>query len=119
MLRGSAGNVGVIPREIAEALSGRQFESLREFREAFWKAVAKSRYADEFQQINKRNLTRMREGWAPIVPASQVADGQFKYVLHHRRPISQGGGVYDLDNLAVVTPRYHDEVLEPTFHYDR
>lgn len=119
MLRGSEGNVGVIPREVAVGLSGRQFGSLRNFREAFWRAVADSRYGAEFQRVNVRNLTRMRKGWAPLVSASQMSEGQFKYVLHHKRPISQGGGVYDLDNLAVLTPRYHDEVLDPRFHFGR
>ncbi len=46
----------------------------------------------------------------------QRAGGHVKYILHHKTPISQGGGVYDLDNLIVVTPRYHSEILDPTYH---
>ena len=41
------------------------------------------------------------------------------YNLHHVTPIHEGGGVYDLNNIYVVTPRYHQEILDPTYHYDR
>lgn len=119
VLRGTQGSIGVIPREVTDHLSGRRFASFREFREAFWMEIANSPYAAEFQKINSRNLARMRAGWAPLVDASQMFEGQFRYVLHHRRPISQGGGVYDLSNLIIVTPRYHEEILNKVFHGGR
>ncbi|MFR5451681.1 MAG: HNH endonuclease signature motif containing protein [Roseburia hominis] len=36
--------------------------------------------------------------------------------LHHIIPINQGGSVYSVDNLVVVTPRYHAEILIPEVH---
>ena len=35
-LKGSHGNYGNIPKQVAEKLNGRQFKSFDEFREAFW-----------------------------------------------------------------------------------
>ncbi len=119
ILRGREGTADLIPREIGERLSGRQFASLRKFREAFWREVADSPYAAEFQRINVRNLARMRKGWAPLVDASQVYKGQYRFVLHHRIPILQGGGVYELDNLLTSSRRFHREVLDSVFHAGR
>ena len=33
------------------------------------------------------------------------------YQLHHKTPINQGGAVYDIDNIFIVTPRYNKEIL--------
>jgi len=41
----------------------------------------------------------------------------FLAVLHHKTPINQGGSVYDVDNLYIVTPKYHKEILDPAYHY--
>ncbi|EPH2777972.1 TPA: HNH endonuclease [Klebsiella pneumoniae] len=30
-----------------------------------------------------------------------------KYEIHHIKPIEEGGGVYDIDNLRIVTPKLH------------
>ncbi len=59
----------------------------------------------------------MANGYAPLVVASQRYGGGRTYVLHHRIPIQHGGGVYDLGNLLVATPRYHREVLAGSYHY--
>jgi hypothetical protein len=114
-LRGTAGNAGRIPPQIAEQLRGQQFKSLDAFREQFWRTVA----ADEnlASQFSTANQSRMREGLAPIAMKSQQLGEQTSYILHHVQPIQQGGGVVDLDNLVVVTPRYHKEILEPGYHY--
>lgn len=37
---------------------------------------------------------------APTALKSQWLEGQIKYHLHHAKPIHDGGGVYDLDNLS-------------------
>ena len=39
------------------------------------------------------------------------------YVLHHKVPIHAGGGVYDLDNLIVVTPQMHQQILDTSYHF--
>ena len=37
-----------------------------------------------------------------------------KFQIHHVVAIEHGGGVYDIDNFKIVTPRLHDEI-----HYRR
>ncbi|WP_390900307.1 HNH endonuclease signature motif containing protein [Serratia ficaria] len=32
-------------------------------------------------------------------------EGRDKYEIHHVNPISEGGAVYDIDNLRVLTPK--------------
>jgi hypothetical protein len=59
----------------------------------------------------------MSTGLAPIALENQWLGENKSYVLHHKTPIQQGGGVYDLNNLVVVTPRYHKEILDPAYHY--
>ena len=116
-LRGSNGVAGRIPGQIAEALNGRTFNSFDEFRSELWRSVANDpALANQFSTSNQR---LMANGNAPIAPTSQQINGQRTYQLHHTQPINQGGGVYDIDNLVVVTPRYHQEVLAPGYHYGR
>ena len=58
----------------------------------------------------------MQNGGAPIVMDGQKINGGFTYQLHHVIPINQGGMVYNLDNIVIVTPRYHAEILIPSYH---
>lgn len=37
-------------------------------------------------------------------------------MLHHKTPIQHGGGVYDIDNIVIVSPRYHLDVLDRSRH---
>lgn len=84
---------------------------------AFWREVGNSKYANEFAiDGDMTNIYRMRNGCSPYVADSQACDGRIYYELHHQTPINQGGEVYDLDNLLVTTPRYHAEILEPSYH---
>lgn len=113
-LKGRHGNAGKIPGQIARQLQGEQFKNFGEFREAFWRAVAADpSLSSQFRSSNQAN---MREGRAPKVARSQAVGKNNAYVLHHVKPIQHGGGVYDMDNIIVVTPRYHQEVLDPTYH---
>ncbi len=41
------------------------------------------------------------------------------YELHHKKPIWDGGDVYNLDNLVIVSPRYHQEILDKDYHFQR
>ena len=114
-LRGSQGNAGFVPAQIAQRLAGRSFRNFDELRKAFWQEVAAdANLAKGFKQID---LERMKGGGAPSVDPSQALGGRANYELHHARPIQHGGEVYDIDNIVVVTPRYHKEVLEPAYHY--
>jgi RHS repeat-associated protein len=114
---GSHGNLARIPRQAADRLAGREFSTFDDFRSEFWTTVAET--PELAAQFSSRNVARMLEGNAPFAPTSQALPGQRTYQLHHRTPISQGGPVYDLDNLLITTPRYHREVLDATYHSGR
>ena len=114
MMHGSQGNVGVIPKEIADKMRGRQYSNFDAFREDFWKTVADSSYASEF---SNSNIGRMRNGRAPKVVLDQTYGQLESYILHHKTPIHAGGEVYNLDNLAIVTPRMHQEILDKAYHF--
>ncbi|MEU7304776.1 DUF6531 domain-containing protein, partial [Streptomyces sp. NPDC007206] len=116
-LRGSEGNAGKIPGQVARALQGRQFNNFKEFRAAFWEEV--SQHPELAEQFSPSGQTAMSEGKAPFTVQGQQAGGRGRYELHHVQPIQRGGGVYDLDNIIVVTPRYHKEVLEGGYHFGK
>jgi RHS repeat-associated protein len=116
-LRGTHGNAGRIPESVARVLRGQMFEDFRAFRQAFWKAVAAD--PDASQMFAPNEQVWMRRGAAPLADLEQRFHGQRKYILHHIQPIQSGGGVYDMGNLAVVTPRYHQEILDPARHFGK
>ncbi|WP_399932153.1 DUF6531 domain-containing protein [Streptomyces kanamyceticus] len=116
-LRGSEGNAGRIPGQVARGLQGRQFKTFNDFRSAFWEEVSK--HPDIAKQFSKSGQTAMAGGNSPFVLAAQAEPGQYRYVLHHLQPIQRGGGVYDLDNLVVITPRYHKEILDRGYHFGK
>lgn len=116
-IRGTQGNAGRIPESVAQQLRGRSFASRREFRETFWKTVADDpALAAHF---GSSNVTLMRRGKAPFAARTQRYGGHERYVLHHRTPVSRGGAVYDPDNIMLATPRYHQEVLDGSYHFGR
>jgi len=113
-LRGSHGNAGRIPGQIARQLEGQQFNTFDDFREAFWTAVGNDpKLASEFP----RSISRMQEGKAPFVHNTQYVGKVTNYALHHLTPIQHGGGVYDMRNIVVVTPRFHRDILDRGYHY--
>ncbi len=96
-----------IPAQIADKLSGREFSSFKAFRRAFWRAVATEQgLIEQFTQLNKIDI---RDGWSPSAPLSEQVGSRKKYEIHHVMPISEGGSVYDLDNLRILTPKKHIE----------
>jgi hypothetical protein len=104
-LIGASSGVGVpIPTDVADALRGREFKSFDAFRAALWKAVSGSTAADQFV---KQSVGRMRTGRAPRVRKADRVGGRLSYELHHLEKVSEGGGVYDVDNLRINTPRNH------------
>jgi hypothetical protein len=114
-LRGTDRNAGLFPKSVADKLKGKEFKNFDEFRQAFWKEVANDPHLAS--QFELQQVERMREGQAPFVKTTQRLGEQRNYILHHKTPINQGGGVYDMDNLYIVTPRYHKEILDPAYHY--
>lgn len=110
------GQIGIIPNEVRDDLLGKEFKDFDDFREAFWKSVSNSNYSQEF---NTSNINRMKNGKAPFAPSSEAYKGQKKYILHHKQPIGKGGEVYNLDNLLVVSPKMHQQILDPKYHFGK
>jgi hypothetical protein len=107
-LRGTEANAGRFPGQIADTLRGMKFSSFDEFRSEFWRQVAADN--DLAGQFSQANRAIMAQGNAPFALPSQVTGEGFAqrvYNLHHLTPIDAGGGVYDIDNLLIVSPRYH------------
>ncbi|CAI8829083.1 S-type pyocin domain-containing protein [Pseudomonas sp. IT-P294] len=94
-----------IPSQIADQLRGREFANFHRFREAFWKAIAADLTLST--QFNATNIRFLRKGTAPFPIENDQYGGRVKYELHHQLEIAQGGPVYDMDNIVVMTPRRH------------
>ncbi len=114
-LKGTNGNAGVVPSSIAEKMSGGSYKNWDDFRESFWIEVAKSK--ELAGQFSKSNQKRMARGRAPKAVKGQWLGKRGSYELHHRTPVNEGGAVFDMDNLMIVSPRGHKEVLDPDYHY--
>ncbi|MBS3186860.1 MULTISPECIES: S-type pyocin domain-containing protein [unclassified Pseudomonas] len=100
-----------IPAQIADLLRGVEFRNFDAFRRRFWKSVAND--PELSKQFSERDLVRMRKnGNAPLVNDEDIYMSQMTFAIHHVLPISEGGGVYDLSNLRIVTPKVHN-----TIHY--
>ncbi len=108
-LDGASDNIGSpVPTQIADKLRGQEFKNFKKFREAFWKAVASdSKLAGQF---NRQNVGAIQNGKAPYTTKSEQVGNSVKFELHHKVFISEGGEVYDIDNIYVVTPKRHKEI---------
>ncbi|MBN1439776.1 MAG: DUF4157 domain-containing protein, partial [Anaerolineales bacterium] len=95
------GRIGLIPEQIATQLRGQTFNNFDEFRAAFWQAVENDPVLSS--GFNQANRTLMQSGLAPFGPGGQ-------YQLHHITPLENGGPLYDLDNLMVVSDEFHISV---------
>ncbi|WP_459207909.1 S-type pyocin domain-containing protein [Pseudomonas sp. MLB6B] len=102
-------NGAPIPDRIAEALRGMEFKTFDAFRKRFWKTIAND---VEFSELfSEDDLFRMKkEGYAPRVDFIDSYKRHATLVLHHLLPINEGGGVYDIDNIRVVTPAVHHAI---------
>ena len=114
-LRGTERNAGLFPKSIADKLRGKQFTNFDDFKQQFWKAVADE--PSVANQFDANSNQRMQGGLSPFTDVSQQIGGMKNYVLHHKKPINQGGAVYDMDNLYILTPKFHKEILAPAYHY--
>lgn len=94
-----------IPSHIADQLRGRPFSSWRKMREAIWIAIEQD--AELRTHFSAASWEDMKRGAAPVSPAPGRAGARQTFNIHHIRPVAQGGGVYDLDNLVIITPRAH------------
>lgn len=110
------GNGAPIPAHIADKLRGQEFKNFDDFREAPWLEVSKDPVL--MGQFIKSNQDALRRGRSPFTSAEGYYYGPNeiinKYQIHHLVAIEHGGGVYDIDNLRIVTPLLHDDI-----HYRR
>jgi hypothetical protein len=94
-----------IPSQIADKLRGKDFTSFKAFRREFWKSVADDEVLlDQFTLFNKLDI---KNGLSPSVNSSEQVGRRKKLEIHHVTPISEGGSVYDIDNLRILTPKQH------------
>lgn len=97
-----------IPSQIADKLRGKEFNSFDKFREAFWNEVAKD--PTLVKQFSPSNKKRMEGKLAPRARFVDTVGGRRSFEIHHDKPISEGGAVYHIDNLRVLTPKRHIEI---------
>ncbi|MEW5291046.1 S-type pyocin domain-containing protein [Erwinia papayae] len=97
-----------IPSQIAEVLRGREFTSFDAFRRAVWKAASED--PDLNVQFKIQNQQNIANGKSPFVRKSEQAGGRKRHELHHVAPVNEGGAVYDIDNIRVMTPKRHIEI---------
>ncbi|WP_311971689.1 HNH endonuclease signature motif containing protein [Pseudomonas baltica] len=83
----------------------KDFRNFNKFREALWKAVAND--AELAKQFEPSILATMKKGRAPLAKRSERRGLRIKLELHHKVYIAAGGGVYDIDNIVILTPNRH------------
>ncbi|MGM7812323.1 S-type pyocin domain-containing protein [Yersinia enterocolitica] len=97
-----------IPAQIADKLRGMKFSSFDRFREAFWRAVAND--PELSGQFIPENVTLMKHQRAPRARFVDTVGKRRSFEIHHVKQISDGGDVYNVDNLHVITPKRHIEI---------
>ncbi|AZD15195.1 S-type pyocin domain-containing protein [Pseudomonas chlororaphis] len=108
-LAGAGSGLGSpIPKGIADQLRRREFRSFDAFREAFWRAVAAN--PELSGQFVPDNIQRMKNGYAPKARRQDHIGKKRSFELHHVDQVSEGGEVYNIDNLRVTTPKNHIDI---------
>ena len=97
-----------VPDRIANKLRDKEFKSFDDFRKKFWEEVSKD--PELSKQFSRNNNDRMKVGKAPKTRTQDVSGKRTSFELHHEKPISQNGSVYDMDNISVVTPKRHIDI---------
>ncbi len=108
-LAGAGTGLGApIPTRLADKLRGREFSSFDKFREAFWEEVAND--SDLLSQFKPNNRALLRKGKSPYAQKAERNGENARHEIHHIEHIQHGGAVYDVDNLAVMTPKRHADI---------
>lgn len=97
-----------IPAQVAADLVGREFKTFHEMRAAIWRSIVSK--PELTQHFGASSLGNMRRNFAAFAPREfQVGRGPFnqRFNLHHIDPVENGGAVYDLSNLQIVSPKVH------------
>lgn len=58
-------------------------------------------------QFCSDNQRKIAEGKAPIAIETEHVGERMRFEIHHVVYIKNGGDVYNVDNLAVMTPKLH------------
>ncbi|SIP73410.1 hypothetical protein XIS1_2030002 [Xenorhabdus innexi] len=69
-----------------------------------------SRDPELLKQFNDSNKKHIAKGRSPYVPKDERVGGREVNEIHHNKPISKDGEVYDMDNLRITTPKRHIEI---------
>ncbi|ELF6841729.1 S-type pyocin domain-containing protein [Salmonella enterica] len=101
-----------IPARIADRLRGREFSRFDAFRKALWTEIGKDPAL--LEQFNSNNKGNLKNGYSPFTPKLERVGGRERFELHHVIRVIDGGPVYDIDNLRVVTPKQHIEIHRGT-----
>ncbi len=78
------------------------------FRKALWMEVGKD--PELLKQFKNQNKVLVTKGKSSFVPESERVGERERFELHHIKRVTDGGAVYDIDNLRVVTPKHHIEI---------
>ncbi|CNF75872.1 colicin/pyocin immunity family protein [Yersinia similis] len=97
-----------IPAQIADKLRGRRFSNFGRFRAAFWKVVGED--PNLVKYFKSGNLGNIKNGKAPSPKEREQVGRRVKYELHHLKPISKNGAVYNIENIRVLTPKRHIDI---------
>ncbi|EAO6252864.1 colicin [Salmonella enterica] len=97
-----------IPDRIADKLRDKVFKNFDDFRKKFWEEVSKD--PELSKNLSPSNKAGVSKGYSPFTPKEQQVGGRKVHELHHDKPISQDGGVYDMDNIRVTTPKRHIDI---------
>ena len=103
-----SGEGASIPASVGHNLSGKKFNTFDSFRKTFWKELSKDK--DFMKQFSKSNQTKMKKGNVPRVVKKNAQGENNTYQIHHKKPIEDGGAVYSMDNLIIVTPVRHKKL---------
>lgn len=104
----SEGDGSPIPEQVADKLRGKTFGSFDAFRRALWKAI--SQVPELANQLDAASLGQVKLGKSTFVRKRERVGRRLKHELHHKKAIKDGGGVYDIDNLQIVTPKRHIDI---------
>ncbi|MFJ5329743.1 S-type pyocin domain-containing protein [Pectobacterium versatile] len=101
----SSGLGAPVPTQVADKLRGQKFERFDDFREAFWLAVAEC--PELMVQFSPANKALIKKGRSPYAVPKEQSGRRTVFEIHHKIRIVDGGGVYDIDNMSIATPKRH------------
>lgn len=96
-----------IPMQIASKMRGKKYSSWNAYRRRLWQLIGRSALFEG--QFELGDLLIMRRGLAPLAEPDEQVGGRIKYEIHHIKKIADGGDVYDVDNMRIISPKFHVE----------